>query len=154
MDSEEWSTKKVSRGIQSCSTRVQKRGVLYGSSHSWLNAHQLKVAICPRQEDYCDTCSRLKQKSKQSRQPPACYSPVMLCLRKSKRYNMRRQLTIHQALQVTCTTLRHRHVPVKGMKTPSWRKSQLKLSHEEELGTSDLSKQIKFTSSCDLCQLP
>ena len=31
-----------------------------GSSHNWLKAHRQKVAICPHQEDYCDTCSRRK----------------------------------------------------------------------------------------------
>ncbi len=31
-----------------------------GSSHNWLKANRPKVAICPHQEDYCDTCSRRK----------------------------------------------------------------------------------------------
>ena len=31
-----------------------------GSSHNWLKAHRPKVAFCPHQEDYCDTCARLK----------------------------------------------------------------------------------------------
>jgi len=28
--------------------KTPERGVLYGLSHNWLKAHQLKVAICPR----------------------------------------------------------------------------------------------------------
>ena len=31
-----------------------------GSSHNWLKSDRPKVAICPHQEDYCDTCSRQK----------------------------------------------------------------------------------------------
>lgn len=31
-----------------------------GSSHNWLKAERPKVAICPHQEDYCDTCSKIK----------------------------------------------------------------------------------------------
>ena len=31
-----------------------------GSSHNWLKAERPKVAICPHQEDYCDTCSKYK----------------------------------------------------------------------------------------------
>ena len=30
------------------------------SSHNWLKADRPKVAICPHQEDYCDTCSKMK----------------------------------------------------------------------------------------------
>ena len=29
-----------------------------GSSHNWLKKFRPKVAICPHQEDYCDTCSK------------------------------------------------------------------------------------------------
>ena len=32
-----------------------------GSSQNWLKAHRPKVAICPHQEDYCDTCARRKK---------------------------------------------------------------------------------------------
>ena len=31
-----------------------------GSSHNWLKSDRPKVAICPHQEDYCDTCSKFK----------------------------------------------------------------------------------------------
>jgi len=31
-----------------------------GSSHNWLKAHRPKVSISPHQDDYCDTCARLK----------------------------------------------------------------------------------------------
>ena len=31
-----------------------------GSSHNWLKTERPKVAICPHQEDYCDTCSKNK----------------------------------------------------------------------------------------------
>lgn len=39
-----------------------------GSSSNWLKAHRPKVAICPHQQDYCDTCSRSKEeiRSKQT----------------------------------------------------------------------------------------
>ena len=33
-----------------------------GSTHNWLKSYRLKVAICPHQEDYCDTCSKYKTK--------------------------------------------------------------------------------------------
>ena len=32
-----------------------------GSSHNWLKTHKPKVAICPHQEDYCDTCLKSKE---------------------------------------------------------------------------------------------
>ena len=31
-----------------------------GSSHNWLKMYRPKVAICPHQEDYCDTCAKKK----------------------------------------------------------------------------------------------
>ena len=31
-----------------------------GSSHNWLKTFHPKVAICPHQEDYCDTCSKFQ----------------------------------------------------------------------------------------------
>lgn len=31
-----------------------------GSSHNWLKSDRPKVAICPHQEYYCDTCSKIK----------------------------------------------------------------------------------------------
>ena len=31
-----------------------------GSSHNWLKSDRPKVAVCPHQEDYCDTCSKNK----------------------------------------------------------------------------------------------
>ena len=37
-----------------------KSGCSNGSSHNWLKTHRPKVAICPHQEDYCDTCARRK----------------------------------------------------------------------------------------------
>ncbi len=40
-----------------------------GSSHNWLKAQWLKVAVCPHQEDYCDTHARTKRKLEQSTQP-------------------------------------------------------------------------------------
>ncbi len=32
-----------------------------GSSHNWLKKYRPKLSICPHQEDYCDTCSKLKE---------------------------------------------------------------------------------------------
>ena len=32
------------------------------SSHNWLKKHRPKHAICPHQEDYCDTCAEMKTK--------------------------------------------------------------------------------------------
>ena len=32
-----------------------------GSSHNWLKTYRPKVAICPHQEDYCDTCAKKKE---------------------------------------------------------------------------------------------
>ena len=29
-----------------------------GSSHNWLRKHRPKHAICPHQQDYCDTCAQ------------------------------------------------------------------------------------------------
>ena len=55
---------RVSRSVVGEFNRVQEEsgesGCSNGSSHNWLKAHRPKVAICPHQEDYCDTCSRRK----------------------------------------------------------------------------------------------
>ena len=32
-----------------------------GSSHNWLKKYRPKLSICLHQEDYCDTCSKLKE---------------------------------------------------------------------------------------------
>lgn len=32
-----------------------------GSSHNWLKKHRPKHAVCPHQEDYCDTCAGRKE---------------------------------------------------------------------------------------------
>ena len=121
-------TKKVSCWIQSCSTRVQKGVCSNGSSHNWLKAHQLKVAICAHQEDYCDTCSHLKTEI-QAKQTNTCLLQSSTVVSEEVKKVQHEKTNIQQTLQkhrkVTCTTLRYRHVPVKGMKTPSWRKSQL-----------------------------
>ena len=43
--------------------REQGKGVCSnGSSHNWLKSDRPKVAICPHQEDYCDSCSKYKTK--------------------------------------------------------------------------------------------
>lgn len=55
---------RLSRSVVGEFNRIQqesgKSGCSNGSSHNWLKAHRPKVAICPHQEDYCDTCSRKK----------------------------------------------------------------------------------------------
>ena len=98
-----------------------------GSSHNWLKAHQLKVAICAHQ-DYCDTCS-WKKTEIQAKQTNTCLLQSSAAVCEEVKKVQHEKTTIQQTLQkhrkVTCTTLRYRHVPVKGMKTLSWRKSQL-----------------------------
>jgi len=37
-----------------------RSGCSNGSSHNWLKTYRPKVAICPHQEDYCNTCARSK----------------------------------------------------------------------------------------------
>ena len=37
-----------------------KDGCSNASSHNWLKKHRPKHAICPHQEDYCDTCAEIK----------------------------------------------------------------------------------------------
>lgn len=32
-----------------------------GSSHNWLKKYRPKHAVCPHQEDYCDTCTSRKE---------------------------------------------------------------------------------------------
>ena len=55
---------RLSRSVVGEFNRVQrergKQEISNGSSHNWLKAHRPKVAICPHQEDYCDTCSKSK----------------------------------------------------------------------------------------------
>ena len=55
---------RLSRSVVGEFNRIQqesgKSGCSNGSSHNWLKAHRPKVAICPHQEDYCDTCSHRK----------------------------------------------------------------------------------------------
>ena len=35
-----------------------KDGISNGSAHNWLHKHRPKVAICPRKQDYYDTCAK------------------------------------------------------------------------------------------------
>ena len=42
-------------------TEAGKGTCANGSSHNWLQKHRPKVAICPHQEDYCDTCAKRKE---------------------------------------------------------------------------------------------
>ena len=86
-----------------------------------------------------------KQKSKQSRQTPACYSQVLLCLKKSKRYNMRRQI-----FSRPYRSTEKSHVLLWGIGMCQWR--EWKHRAEEKVNfepwrreASSLSKQIKFT---------
>lgn len=55
---------RLKRSVVGEFNRVQqemgKSGCSNGSSHNWLKLHRPKVAICPHQEDYCDTCARRK----------------------------------------------------------------------------------------------
>ena len=55
---------RLSRSVVGEFNRVQiemgKEVCSNGSSHNWLRSYRPKVAICPHQEDYCDTCSKHK----------------------------------------------------------------------------------------------
>ena len=47
---------EFNRAQQECGKAVCSNG----SSHNWLKAHRPKVSISPHQDDYCDTCARVK----------------------------------------------------------------------------------------------
>ena len=55
---------RLARSVVGEFNRVQrelgKKECSNGSSHNWLKTYRPKVAICPHQEDYCDTCSKNK----------------------------------------------------------------------------------------------
>ena len=55
---------RLGRSVVGEFNRVQreqgKQEISNGSSHNWLKSYRPKVAICPHQEDYCDTCSKCK----------------------------------------------------------------------------------------------
>lgn len=57
---------RLSRSVVGEFNRIQreqgKKQCSNGSSHNWLKNYRPKVAICPHQEDYCDTCSKVKTK--------------------------------------------------------------------------------------------
>ena len=56
---------RVGRSVVGEFNRVQreqgKQECSNGSSHNWLKADRPKLAICPHQEDYCDTCAKSKE---------------------------------------------------------------------------------------------
>ena len=53
---------RVKRSVVGEFNRVQrelgKEEISNGSSHNWLKTYQPKVAICPHQEEYCDSCTK------------------------------------------------------------------------------------------------
>ena len=55
---------RLARSVVGEFNRVQRdqgrQEISNGSSHNWMKADRPKVAICPHQEDYCDTCSKSK----------------------------------------------------------------------------------------------
>lgn len=55
---------RVARSVVGEFNRVQreqgKSECSNGSSHNWLKSFRPKTAICPHQEDYCDTCAKFK----------------------------------------------------------------------------------------------
>jgi len=55
---------RLSRSVVGEFNRVQrelgKTECSNGSSHNWLKQYRPKLATCPHQEDYCDTCSKNK----------------------------------------------------------------------------------------------
>jgi len=132
---------------QSCSTRPQK-GVCsmdcltIGWKHtSWkLLSAPAKIIVI--------LVPVYKQKSKQSRQPPACYSQVMLCPRKSKRY-MRRQPFSRPYRKDTCIL----HWDIGMCQWREWKhRAREKVNFEPfRREASGLSKQIKFIIALVIC---
>ena len=55
---------RLRRSVVGEFNRIQQEsrinGCSNGSSHNWLKVHRPKAAICPHQEDYCDTCAHRK----------------------------------------------------------------------------------------------
>lgn len=76
---------RVKRSVVGEFNRVQrelgKEEISNGSSHNWLKTYRPKVAICPHQEDYCDSCAKKLKFMLNKRQLIDYYSLVRLCPR-------------------------------------------------------------------------
>ena len=57
---EERLTRSVVREFNRAQREQGKQEYSNGSSHNWLKSYRPKEAVCPHQEDYCDTCFKNK----------------------------------------------------------------------------------------------